>query len=133
VGVTGDSNGEVHLCTSTDVMVFNGVAGSNPVTIAAGQAFVSGLTVDPTTVPLLNTVAGHVFRRRRHQQRPRPVDRTDPAARAVAVGRSGRGRTRAAYAPSAVGREPGTQFGLVTYLDGSVQRTCRRQKAIVRY
>jgi hypothetical protein len=61
LGLASDSNGEVYLGTSTDVRVFDGVVGSNPVTIATGQAFVSGLSIDPTTVGLPGTVAGHVF------------------------------------------------------------------------
>jgi hypothetical protein len=61
MGLTSDVNGEVYLGTSTDFRVFDGLTGSNPVTVVTGLAFVNGVTIDPTSVGAAGTLAGRVF------------------------------------------------------------------------
>ena len=48
--LTSDANGIVYVGTANSVMAFDGIAGTTPTTIGSGYAFVSGLSVDPTTV-----------------------------------------------------------------------------------
>lgn len=61
VGMASDANGEVYVGTTTDLEVFDGVAGSNPVSVATGLSLVNGVAVDPTSVGLPGTLAGRVL------------------------------------------------------------------------
>jgi hypothetical protein len=48
--ITSDAQGTVYVGTANSVLAFDGVAGSTPATLATGFQFVSGLSVDGSTV-----------------------------------------------------------------------------------
>ena len=60
-GMTSDANGEVYVGNNTDLQVFDGINGSNPVSVATGFSLVMGVAVDPTSVGLPGTLAGRVL------------------------------------------------------------------------
>jgi hypothetical protein len=59
--ITSDQNGHVYVGTTNSVLVFDGVNGSTPATLATGFAFVSGLSVDGASVTSPTLPASRIF------------------------------------------------------------------------